>query len=266
MAVGQLAPVVVIGGGIAGLTAAYRLSRAAPGVQLTLIEQEPRLGGKIVTERTRGFVIEGGPDCFLAYKPAGVALCRELGLGDRLIGTSERGKRAYVMCGGRLYALPDGFTGLVPSRLLPMAATPLLSPLGKLRAGIEYFIPPCREACDESLAGFVTRRLGRETYDRILEPLLGGICAGDGEQLSLEAIFPQLSRMEREHGGLFRAMRQMRREARRTSTRSEGAPAEKKGSPFLTTPTGLAELVEALERGLQGARLLAGRRAVRVSA
>ena len=120
--------VVIIGGGIAGLAAAYKLTQTTSPLSLTLIESEDRLGGKIVTERVDGFVIEGGPDTFLAYKPRGVGLCRELGLENRLHGTNQKIRRTYVMRGGKLHELPEGLTGLIPSRFAPMAKTRLISP------------------------------------------------------------------------------------------------------------------------------------------
>src|SRR5574342_493523 len=119
--------VVVVGGGIAGLAAAHRLAQAAPGAEVTLIESDARLGGKIVTERVDGFVIEGGPDTFLAYKPRGVGLCREIGLGERLHGTNADIRRTYVLNRGRLHDLPEGLTGLIPSRFGPIARTSLIS-------------------------------------------------------------------------------------------------------------------------------------------
>ena len=152
--------VVIVGGGIAGLSAAYRLKQHAPAVAITLIESDRRLGGKIVTERVDGFVIEGGPDTFLSYKPRGIGLCRELGLDDRLHGTNQHIRRTYVMRRGKLYDLPEGLTGLIPSRFGPMLKSGLISPLGKLRMGLDYFIPPKSLNGDESLAQFVERRLG----------------------------------------------------------------------------------------------------------
>lgn len=129
--------VIIVGGGIAGLSAAYRLKRTAPDAAITLIESDQRLGGKIVTERVDGFVIEGGPDTFLSYKPRGLGLCRELGLEERLHGTNEKMRRTYVMRHGKLYDLPEGLTGLIPSRFGPMIKTGLISPLGKLRMGLD---------------------------------------------------------------------------------------------------------------------------------
>jgi protoporphyrinogen/coproporphyrinogen III oxidase len=251
----------IIGGGIAGLAAAHALLSSAPGVSVTLIETEARLGGKIVTERADGFVIEGGPDTFLSYKPRGVGLCRELGLAPRLHGTNSQVRRTYVMRGEKLYELPEGLTGLIPSRFGPMARSSLISPAGKLRMALEYFIPPRATAGDESLASFVERRLGREVYERLVEPLLSGIYAGDGECLSLEATFPQLRQSELAQGGLIKGMLAARRKA---------APQSSNGktprTAFLSLTTGLAEIVEALEQRLAGLEVRLNSRARRVQA
>jgi oxygen-dependent protoporphyrinogen oxidase len=261
--------VVIVGGGISGLAAACRLKQIAPDVLITLVEGDRRLGGKIVTERVDGFVIEGGPDTFLSYKPRGIGLCRELGLEDRLQGTNEKIRRTYVMRRGRLYDLPEGLTGLIPSRFGPMLKTGLISPFGKLRMGLDYFIPPKSLDGDESLAHFVERRLGRELYERMIEPLMSGIYAGDGRQLSLGATFPQLRQTELQHGSLVKGMLAAKKKQPHSSTspqrssahavsqpeagrRTGGNAAAKKWPAFVTPETGLAEIVEALQAQLQG--------------
>ncbi|HET7377495.1 MAG TPA: protoporphyrinogen oxidase, partial [Anaerolineae bacterium] len=242
--------VVIIGGGIAGMTAAYRLKQTGSNAAITLIESDQRLGGKIVTDRVDGFVIEGGPDTFLSYKPRGLGLCRELGLEDRLHGTNEKIRRTYVMRRGKLYDLPEGLTGLIPSRFGPMIKTGLISPLGKLRMGLDYFIPAKSLDGDESLAQFVTRRLGRELYARMIEPLMSGIYAGDGEQLSLAATFPQLRQTEIDHGSLVKGMLAAQKKQPTPSTTSSQNAPKKKWAAFLTPTTGLAEIVEALQAQL----------------
>jgi oxygen-dependent protoporphyrinogen oxidase len=244
--------VVIVGGGIAGLAAAYRLAQREPAAAVTLVERETRLGGKIVTDRADGFVIEGGPDAFLAYKPRGLGLCRELGLEERLHGTNSQIRRTYVLRGDKLYDLPEGLTGLIPSRLGPLVRSGLISPWGKLRMGLDYVIPPRSVDGDESVAAFVERRLGREVYDHLIEPLLSGIYAGDGAELSLAATFPQLRQTELDSGGLIKGMLAARRKAPAPN------PNGKPRAAFLTPTTGLAEIVEALEERLSGIEILRG--------
>ncbi len=139
-------------------------------------------------------------------------LCRRLGLGDQLIQTNPAYRRTFVVRGGRLYRLPDGFLMMAPTRLWPLAVTPILSPLGKLRAAWEYFIPPRKDDGDESMAAFVRRRLGREAFDRLVEPLVAAVYAADMEKLSVEATLPRFRDMERQHGSLIRAMRRQRKQ------------------------------------------------------
>jgi oxygen-dependent protoporphyrinogen oxidase len=243
---------MIVGGGIAGLAAAYRLAQREPAAAVTLVEREARLGGKIVTDRVDGFVIEGGPDTFLAYKPRGLGLCRELGLEARLHGTNSQIRRTYVLRGDKLYDLPEGLSGLIPSRFGPLARSGLISPWGKLRMGLDYMIPPRLLDGDESVAAFVERRLGREVYDHLIEPLLSGIYAGDGAELSLAATFPQLRQTELDSGGLIKGILAARRKARAPN------PNGKPRAAFLTPTTGLAEIVEALEARLGGIEILRG--------
>lgn len=238
--------VVVVGGGIAGLAAAHRLTTLDSPVRVTLVEASERLGGKIVTERVDGFLIEGGPDSFLAAKPRGVGLCREVGIEDQLRATTPRRRRAFVLRRGRLHDLPEGLTGLVPTRLGPMLRSGLISPVGKARLALDFVLPRRRRGGDESLAGFVRRRLGREVYAGLVEPLMAGIYAGDGEKLSLAATFPQLRQAERDHGGLIRGVVAARQ---RAAAEGGGGPP---GPAFLTPGAGVGALVDALV-----ARLLA---------
>lgn len=250
--------VIIVGGGIAGLAAAYRLAQTAPDARITLIESDQRLGGKIVTDRVDGFVIEGGPDTFLSYKPRGIGLCRELGLEERLHGTNEKIRRTYVMRKGQLYDLPEGLTGLIPARFGPLAKSRLISPWGKLRMGLDYFIPPKSLNGDESLAQFVERRLGRELYERMIEPLMSGIYAGNGAQLSLGATFPQLRQTELEYGSLVKGMLAAKKKAAHPSTAlrsARDAGKQQKWAAFITPETGLAEIVEALQAHLKNVEM-----------
>ncbi|MBI3809794.1 MAG: protoporphyrinogen oxidase, partial [Nitrospirae bacterium] len=251
---------VVVGGGIAGLSAAYALSQSdGPPVACTLVEADSRLGGKILTEQADGFVIEGGPDSFLSQKPWGIELCRKLGLEDRLIGTNPDRRRTFVYSKGRLEELPEGLALGFPTRLGPFLRSGLLSWPGKLRLGAEIFVPRRREESDESLGGFFRRRLGREALERIIEPLMTGIYAGDADQLSIRATFPRFPDMEREHGSLVRAMlgARMRQPA-------SGMEERTRWTPFVTLQGGLSELVRTLTGRLSAVTVRLGRRVMAV--
>ncbi len=237
--------VVVVGGGITGLTAAYHLAEAVgkdARLHVDLIERDQRLGGKIVTHHVDGFLVEGGPDTWLARKPEAAALCKELGLEKQIIPTNPETRGSFVSRRGKLHRLPEGMSGLVPSRIAPLFFSGMLSPLGRLRAAAEWFVPAGNAENEESVAGFVRRRLGREAYDYLVEPLLCGIYGGDGDQLSLDAVAPNLKEMEQEFGSVLRGMRLSRRAAQ-----SEIA---KYPTPFISLEAGMQELVDAIERPL----------------
>jgi protoporphyrinogen/coproporphyrinogen III oxidase len=187
--------IIVVGGGIAGLSAAYYAQKNIP-TRTSLIESASYWGGKITTDRVSfddgQFIIEGGPDTFLASKPWGVALCKELGLGERLHGTNQNKKNTYVLNKGRLLPLPEGLAMMIPSDVPSILRSRLISWFGKTRMGLDFLLPaknvnPDKTGAggDESLGSFVSRRLGREAYENLIEPLMSGIYAGDGDQLSL---------------------------------------------------------------------------------
>jgi oxygen-dependent protoporphyrinogen oxidase len=249
--------VAIVGGGIAGLAAAFRLNQLDPNLDVTLIEADSRLGGKIQTIYVDGYTIEGGPDSYLSYKPRGIGLCRELGIEDQLQGVNEATRRTFVLRRGKLYDLPEGLTGLIPTRLGPMAKTRLISPMGKLRMALNYVKSPKQEDEDESLAAFIERRLGREVYENLVEPLMAGIYAGDGHQHSLAATFPQLRQGELDHGGLIKGVLASLR------TASNNPPAT---SPFLSPVQGMSAIVCALEKRLRGAgvNIMVGQRVDRL--
>ena len=250
-----MAHVVIVGGGIAGLATAYYLQAQARSrglsLRYTLVERDSRFGGKIVTEAPDGFVIEGGPDSFITQKPQALALCRELGLSDALIGTNEARRKVFVLHRGRLVPLPDGVMLVVPTRFLPFVFSPLLSPLGKLRMGLDLLIPPRRANGDETLGNFIRRRLGREALEKIAEPLMAGIHVADAERLSLESAFPRFRDLEQKHGSLIRGMIASRRRV----PLSNGRPP----SVFMTLRGGLRGLVEAVLASLDAGSLVAGR-------
>lgn len=227
--------VAIVGGGIAGLAAAYELSRR--GASFVVLERAPRAGGVIFSEEIDGFTIDGGPDSLLIQKPEAITLCKEIGLGDRLVSTKPP-RIAYIQRGGRLHALPAASVLGIPTRLGPFVRTSLFSWAGKLRMGRELFIPPRRDDEDESIGAFMTRRFGQEATTYLAEPLLAGIHAGDVDRLSIRALFPRLVDAERKHGSLLRAFRRPARHAQSTMPNAEGA--------FKSLPGGLSEMVRAL--------------------
>ncbi len=205
----KLDRVVVIGGGLSGLVAAYRIHELAAAarrpIEIVVLEAKDRIGGVIWTERVDGFTLEGGPDSFITNKPWGIDLCTRLGLTNQLVETDPSHRRSFVVRKGQLAPVPEGFVLMAPHRILPILTTPVLSWRGKLRVLMDLVIPRRDGEAEESLAAFVRRRLGREALDRLVQPLVGGIYTGDPNDLSLKATLPQYLAMEREHGGLIRA-------------------------------------------------------------
>jgi protoporphyrinogen/coproporphyrinogen III oxidase len=245
--------IAVLGGGIAGLAAARRLESLLPEAEIVLVERERTLGGKVLTERMDGFVIEGAPDSFLSRKERGVELCEELGIAKDLVGRRPESNRSFVRKADELHLLPAGLTGMIPTNLDALAASPLLSEEGKARLEHEADVPAAPPGGDESIASFVSRRLGRETYEALVEPLMTGIYGGDGDLLSLEATFPGLRTLELEHGSVIRGLLAQ-------------PPAELQYPPFVTLSGGMDRLVGALVRALARTTLHTGRTVVAVQA
>lgn len=236
--------VIVVGGGIAGLVAAHRLAELArehgTALSVLLLEARDRLGGTIATERAGGFLIEAGPDSFLADKPWGVDLAERLGLRDRLIGTREGVRRVFVVHRGRLHSLPEGFLLLAPTRLGPLLRSPLFSWHGKLRMALDLVLPRGRATADVSLASFVGRRLGREVLERVAQPLVAGIYTADPEALSLAATMPRFLELERRHRSLILGLR-----AQSAEREASGGSGVRYGL-FASLTGGMGELVGAL--------------------
>jgi len=249
----------IIGGGIAGLAAAYYASKHTDtAVEITLLEQEDYWGGKLITERVphdkSQFVIEGGPDTFVVTKPWGIRLCKELGLSERLRGTNPETKKTYILKNDTLHELPGGLTMMIPTEFGPMIRTGLLSWPAKIRMGLDFFIPSEANNGDETMGEFVTRRLGRAAYESLIEPLMSGIYAGDGEKLSLQATLPYLRDLETKYGGLVKGALAVRKErAKKGDNGKSPNPTPGSRSIFLTPLTGLAEIVEVLVAELENA-------------
>lgn len=252
--------VAIVGGGIAGLATAFALREQAAELEfplsITLIEASQDWGGKIATHRTGDLIIERGPDSFLSQKPWALELCAKLGLSDRLINTNQAQQGASVYSRGKLRELPEGLVLFVPSKLGPFLRSGLLSLPGILRMGLDLVAPRPHVQGDESVASFFRRRFGPEAFERLIEPLMAGIYAGDAEQMSLRASFPRFIELERKHGSIIRGMLAGRKGAK---------PAPRQGPPrsmFVTLQNGLSELVEALIGRVEkdGASLMPGRR------
>lgn len=225
--------VAVIGGGISGLAAAYELQQQ--GLKVRVFEALSRAGGVIRTERFGGWVIDKGPDAFLAQKPAAVELCQQLGLTNRLVTTLEP-RTAFVLRRGRLHPLTQGsFLGF-PVHLGALARSSLFSLSGKARMAYELFVQR-GDNDDESIASFVLRRFGQEAVDYLAEPLLAGIHAGAVERLSMRALFPRLLDIEHESGSILRAARANRN-------------AVPHGGSFVSLLGGTGELIDTLTAAL----------------
>lgn len=249
--------VVVVGGGVGGMAAAYELTREATrrgiSLQVTVLEARDRVGGSILTETVDGCIVEGGPDCFVSEKPWGIELIEEVGLADQLSGTNDARRRTYVLWKGRPHPLPDGLILLVPTRILPFVTTRLFSWPGKLRMALDLVLPRKRDGADETLGDFIRRRLGRETLDKLGEPLVAGIHSGDPETMSIKATFPRFVDMEREDRSLIVAMlKRMRavRAARAATAAAARGVANAHPRPprtmFMTLDKGLGTLMTEL--------------------
>lgn len=237
--------IIVIGGGIAGLAAAYRIqkeiSEGAP-LECSLFEGGDRFGGKIATEKSEGFVVERGPDSFISQKPAAIQLCKQLGIADSLVGTNPGAPSTYVYTGGKLVTMPDGLSLMIPTKFLPFAFTPLFSLAGKIRMAFDLLIPKKKGDDDESLASFVRRRMGEEALRKMAEPMLAGIYASDPETMSIGSTFPMFVETERKYRSLILGML-ARKKAMLLNAKKRPASNH---TLFMTLKNGLGEMVDAV--------------------
>ncbi|TXK84711.1 protoporphyrinogen oxidase [Paenibacillus sp. N3.4] len=244
---------MIIGGGITGLSAAFylkqRLELEGGPFRISLVEKSSSFGGKIHTIERDGCVIEKGPDSFLARKRPTIDLARELGIEGELTGTNPKAKKTYIVSKGKLHRMPPGLVLGIPTQMTPFLKTGLISPIGKARAAFDLILPKAKPSVDESLGHFLERRLGKEVLERIVEPLLAGIYAGDTFKLSLKSTFPQFRMMEQKHRSLILGMMESRKHV---SEESAHVPAAVRSSVFVTFKKGLQTLVKGLETALEG--------------
>ncbi len=251
--------IIIIGGGVAGLGAALKMTRAASEgheVDFVLLEKDKRLGGKILTEivpdpSEKGrFVLDGGPDCFLTEKPACHRIAKMVGIFDDELPTDDSRRRTWILSRGKLHQMPDGVMMFAPTKFVPFATTGLFSWPGKIRMAMDLLIPPKRVAPgqlnDETLESFVVRRMGRECLDRLAEPLVGGVHASDPRTMSLAATFPRLLEMEQNYGSLLKAFIAMRHKVEEMRRKYPPKPGEKPRTFFTSFLNGMQQLTDGM--------------------
>ncbi len=251
------ARVVVVGGGVAGLATAFRLSRGTDAPEVVVLEAEEAPGGKVRTAVVGGIELEAGPDSLLARKPWAVELCRELGLGDDLVAPAPAATHVYTDKG--LLRFPAGPFG-ISTDPVELVRWPGMSYAGKVRAGGDLVLPRRREEGDEALGSLLRRRIGDEATETLVAPLLGGLFAGDIDRLSVLATFPELAAWEREHGSLVRGARAQARAAAAHRAPGTGVPPM-----FLRLRGGLRRMTDALGSALGTERLRLGTTAAGVA-
>ena len=235
--------IIIIGGGISGLSTAYYLAKR--GQASVIVESRPRPGGVIQTERIEDCLIEAGPDSFLSAKPAAMELARELGLEDQVIGSNDHLRRTYIWKNGRLVALPDGLMMMVPTKILPLVGTGLLTWGTKIRMGLELLRAPRDMSGDESVAQFVKTHYGAEAVDYLAEPLLSGVYGGDASELSAMSVLPRFVELAKRYGSLTRGVLVER-------ARNARSRVDKPAPLFRTLKAGLTQMVDALVNSIQG--------------
>ncbi len=248
--------IAIIGAGITGLAAAYTLEKQRQGeeIEYALLESAGRVGGVLVSERVDGCLVEAGPDSFLTEKPWAAALCRELGIGDQIIGSNDAQRKTFILVKGRLVEMPDGLMFMVPTKVVPTVLSPLFSWSTKIRMGLELLHPPRRMAAaeDESVAAMVQRHFGPELVDRLADPLLSGIYGADCANLSARAVLPRFVEMEAKYGSLCRAMLASRKKMAAMRAGKSAPPL------FSSLKNGMQQMVDAVASQLEKSSIRTG--------
>ncbi len=266
--------VIIIGGGSAGLGAAYKVRRAVEAghdVGCILIEKSDRLGGKLATDVIEdpeggSYVVDGGSDAFVSTKPAIARIARMLGIADEMVPAREENKKTLIVKGKRLIEMPDGIMMFAPTKLVPLATTSLYSWPAKFRMALDWFLPRAvtwaegetAQDHDETLESFVVRRMGRESLDRLAEPLVGGVHASDPGQMSLAATFPNFLEMEQEFGSLIRGFLNERKKREAMRAKYPPKPGGKPWAFFNTFHGGMQNLTDAMAAAVGDERIITG--------
>ena len=247
--------IAIIGGGIAGLSAAYELElqrQQGAEIDYVLYEASSRLGGVLKTEQIEDCLIEAGPDSFLSEKPWATDLCQELGIANEIIGSNDAARKTYILVNNRLVPMPDGLMFMVPTQILPTVLSPLFSLSAKIRMAREYFYPAHdvsnpTHGEDETVAALVARHYGQEMVERLADPLLSGVFGSSASELSVRAVLPRFVDMEARYGSLSRAM---------LAAQKKSPAADSKPRPiFSSLRNGMQSLIQALIPRLNPERL-----------
>jgi protoporphyrinogen/coproporphyrinogen III oxidase len=245
--------ITIVGAGVSGLACAERLLDLSRGknlpLEIKILDGASHAGGVLGTLEKEGFLLEEGADCFITDKPAALDLAQKLGLEQDFIRTNPKLKQSFILKNNRLHPIPDGFYLLAPSRFRPLVLSPLLSPWGKLRAAVEPWIPKRRDPQDESVGDFVRRRLGKEVFESMAQPLIGGVYNADPDDLSLSAALPRFKEMELTYGSIRRGLA------------FRPAPAQTSGarySLFVSFKKGMGSFTKALSEQLPAESLSLG--------
>jgi len=253
----EMNKIAIVGGGISALACAVDLKEK--GFNFTLFEKENFVGGKLLTEKIGGFTVEGGPDSYLPEKIWSVQLIKKVGLAGEMLCSNDEHKGTFIYSGGRLHPLPEGVMLMVPTMIMPLVKSSLISWPGKLRMGMELFVPPRKDRKDESLAEFVTRRLGRECLEKIAEPLVAGIHTSNPDNMSVLATFPRFVEMERKSGSLIKSM------VAAMNKMPPQNPSGPKMTYFMSLKEGMQELVQGCVSYVGAERIRTGTAVVLVA-